>query len=249
MKLGIDVGQTFTDAVIVDQGGRFLGKTKQMTTDDCMVGIRSAAKQVFADTNVVPQDIKGIFIGGTYSYALQSGVDLARTALIRIMRSPSVIKPTMDMPQKFPAHVHKTYQIYGGRHFDGTRYGSPQSLRKQLAPILEEMAESEIEAVALISTFSPLFTEEERQVEQYIRESLPHLHVTMSHTLQSIGFIERENTALMNALLAKVLRKALHGLEVEFKKLDFVLAGSDVPSRTDLRLRCYELLARRSSVV
>ncbi len=57
-KIGVDVGGTNTDAVLVSHDNSILAKTKQTTTLDVSSGIENAIKKVLSDANVPKKEIK-----------------------------------------------------------------------------------------------------------------------------------------------------------------------------------------------
>jgi N-methylhydantoinase A/oxoprolinase/acetone carboxylase beta subunit len=57
MRLGIDVGGTNTDAVILDEDDRLLAKDKTPDTDDVITGIERVVSEVVQDAGVGPGEI------------------------------------------------------------------------------------------------------------------------------------------------------------------------------------------------
>lgn len=221
MKLGIDVGGTNTDAVILSTEGDLLGASKHLTTPDILTGIYIAVQKVLKVAEVSPKCIKGIFLGTTHGLnALQYSQGLARTALVRVCRSSSKVKPMVGWPRDLQQYVKMVTHISGGHDWDGSRFDSSQK-SGEIEHIVHELIRHDIESVAVISTFSPIYQEEERWLKDTIQKALPNVHVTMSYHLSSIGFIERENTTLLNVMLSKVFQQAMVGLESMFRSLAF----------------------------
>jgi len=65
-KIGIDVGGTNTDAVLVSQDNKIISKTKQSTTLDVSSGIENALKEVISTANISTSSIKYIMLGTTH---------------------------------------------------------------------------------------------------------------------------------------------------------------------------------------
>ncbi|NUH83929.1 hypothetical protein HUN92_09220 [Bacillus firmus] len=55
MKLGIDVGGTNTDAVVITNDGKLLSWSKHLTTKDIITGIKLAANEALQEANIPPE--------------------------------------------------------------------------------------------------------------------------------------------------------------------------------------------------
>lgn len=215
MKLGIDVGGTNTDAVIVGKEGKILSWKKQLTTKDIISGIGLAAKHVIDEAGIAPEQIDGVFVGTTHvQNALYHPVQLSKTALIRIMKKPSFLKPALFWPEHLKKYVSKVYYIKSFLE-ETSRTPAPEEMDQLYKNIKEE----HIESICIIGASSPLMDNEERYIRDCIKKQFPKIPITMSHELGSIGFVERENAALLNAIFAEVIRQAMMDLTGIFKKL------------------------------
>ncbi len=65
-KMGIDVGSTHTDAVIIDENSNIVAATKTMTTPDVTSGIINAMKMVLERSGVRADDIAAVMFGTTH---------------------------------------------------------------------------------------------------------------------------------------------------------------------------------------
>lgn len=219
MRLGIDVGGTNTDAVIVSEQGDLIGTAKHLTTPDILTGIREAIRKVLNESGVAPKNIRGIFLGTTHSLnALQYAKGLSRSALIRIQPSPSLIQPMLGWPASLQEMLAGYYQLTGGYTWEGKRVEA-EDRQLRLATLIEELRLKKVEAAAVVCSFSPLYADEEKDCCYRLREALPQLDISMSHEIGSMGFIERENATLMNAMLSKVIRHAMQDINQLFDSL------------------------------
>ncbi|WP_223587585.1 hydantoinase/oxoprolinase N-terminal domain-containing protein [Neobacillus bataviensis] len=215
MKLGIDVGGTNTDVVIVGNEGKMLSWKKQLTSKNIISGIETATRAVIQEARIVPEQIEGIFIGTTHvQNALYHPVQLSKTAVIRIMKSPSHVKPALFWPEHLKRYIGKVYHL---QHFydDSKQTLVPQELDNLYQNLIEE----NIEAICIAAVNSPLNPQEEFYLRDQLKNVFPEMPITMSHELGSFGFIERENAALLNAILSKVIRQAMMELTDLFRKL------------------------------
>jgi N-methylhydantoinase A/oxoprolinase/acetone carboxylase beta subunit len=67
LRLGIDVGGTNTDAVILDADANVLAKTKQPTTADVTSGIRAAIDAVLRASGIDPARLSHVMLGTTHA--------------------------------------------------------------------------------------------------------------------------------------------------------------------------------------
>jgi len=62
-RLGIDVGGTNTDAVIIDENLQLVAKVKTPTTPDVSSGIFTAMRTVLEEAAIPPEEIKYTMLG------------------------------------------------------------------------------------------------------------------------------------------------------------------------------------------
>ncbi|WP_409304879.1 hydantoinase/oxoprolinase N-terminal domain-containing protein [Peribacillus sp. SCS-155] len=220
MKLGIDVGGTNTDAVIVRNNGKLLSWSKHLTTADITSGIGAAAKEVLQDANISPEQIEGVFVGTTHVLnALYQPVNLSKTALIRITNRPSLIKPAVDWPEDLKKYLSSIYHFQSSYDYTGRKNGPLIMDSHDFNNLLYGIKEGNIESICIVGAYSPLYDAEEQEVKKQIEAYFPAIPITMSHHIGSTGFIERENAALLNAILSKVMRQAMIDLSSVFERL------------------------------
>lgn len=215
IKLGIDVGGTNTDVVIVGNEGKLLSWKKQLTSKDIISGIEEATKGVINEAGIDAAQIKGVFVGTTHvQNALYHPAQLAKTALIRIMKKTSPMKPALFWPEHLDQYIGKVYHL---PHFfdDSGKMAQPPDMTR----IYREIKEENFESICIVGVNSPLMNKEEYFIRDELKKRCPNIPITLSHQLGSFGFIERENAALLNAILSKVIRRAMLDLTGLFQKL------------------------------
>jgi N-methylhydantoinase A/oxoprolinase/acetone carboxylase beta subunit len=101
--------------------------------------------------------------------------------------------------------------VAGGHEYDG----------REIAPLdegevrraAEVMRERRVQATAICSVFSPVRADHEQHAAEICREVLgPDVPLTLSHEIGSIGLLERENAACLNAAVANVAAAAIQAL-------------------------------------
>ncbi|MGH3889419.1 MAG: hydantoinase/oxoprolinase N-terminal domain-containing protein [Pseudonocardiaceae bacterium] len=84
MRVGIDVGGTNTDAVLMD-GRRVLAEAKAPTTADVTGGICSALRGLVGDSAASLRDVQAVMIGTTqFTNAVIEAKGLLPTAAVRL---------------------------------------------------------------------------------------------------------------------------------------------------------------------
>jgi N-methylhydantoinase A/oxoprolinase/acetone carboxylase beta subunit len=221
MRIGIDVGGTNTDAVLMD-GHNVVGWTKTPTTPDVTSGITKALKQVLTDTQANPSDVKAVMIGTThFTNAVVERKRLRPTAAVRMgLPATSALPPMVDWPPELREAIggHK-YLINGGHEFDGKLISKLDE--KAVIEAAQEIRSKGIQAVAVSSVFSPVNAEHEERAAEILRQEIPDVQVTISHETGRIGLLERENAAIMNACLGDLahhivsaFRQALQEMQI-----------------------------------
>jgi len=215
-KIGIDVGGTNTDAVLLDERNNLLGAIKTPTTADVATGIFNAVDEVLRQGQVAPGEIQFVMLGTTaMTNALVERKHLARVGLVRIaLPAASGVEPMFTWAEDLRQAVGGLcFEVRGGYEYDGTLIDTDLDKAEVDAVIARLKAEA-VESVAICGVFAPVRPDQEKRVAEWVRAALgPGVAVTLSHELGSIGLLDRENSAGLNAALVKVARLAAEGLE------------------------------------
>src|SRR5262245_57734545 len=84
-KIGIDIGGTNTDIVLIDAEAKIVAQAKTATTPDINQGIKNALIHVLRDGNIRPEEIAGIFFGTTQiANAIHQQNGLYKVGVLRI---------------------------------------------------------------------------------------------------------------------------------------------------------------------
>ncbi|MBM3584228.1 MAG: hydantoinase/oxoprolinase family protein [Alphaproteobacteria bacterium] len=201
-RIGIDVGGTNTDAVLID-GDAILGAVKSPTTEDVMGGITEALRQVLAASGVAPTSLDAVMIGTThFTNAVVQRRDLARIAAIRLCLPASAsLEPFIDWPVDLAQHARgEIFLLRGGHEFDGRVFADLDE--EALRVIARRIRAAGYPAVGVTAAFSPLTAAHEERAAAILAEECPGVAVTQSHAVGRIGLLERENATLLNASLS-----------------------------------------------
>lgn len=213
MHIGIDVGGTNTDAVLMD-GRRTLAGVKNATTPDVTSGIVQAIEGLRSGHRFDGSDISAVMIGTTHFInALVQAKRLAPTAALRLgLPATKALPPLIDWPEPLVAAISaRPYLAHGGYEFDG-RPISPLD-PEELRGIAADMAEHGVRSVAISSVFSPVNHDLETAAADIVSEVLgPDVAISLSHEIGRIGLLERENATIINAALRELASEIVDGL-------------------------------------
>ncbi|MFF2327327.1 MULTISPECIES: hydantoinase/oxoprolinase N-terminal domain-containing protein [unclassified Streptomyces] len=212
LRLGIDVGGTNTDAVLID-GDQVLGAVKASTTADVTGGIVAAIRDLRQAAGFEPAAIDAVMIGTTHFInALVEGERLAQTAAIRFgLPATRALPPLVDWPARLVAAVGgHSYLCHGGHEYDGSPIAAFDEA--EFRAVLDRAVESGATSFALSSVFSPVNAEFETRAAQIIAEQLPGAPVSLSHEIGRMGLLGRENATVINAALRDLADLVATGL-------------------------------------
>lgn len=201
IRIGIDVGGTNTDAVLIEHG-RVRHAVKCPTTEDVTSGIGAALAAVLAGGAMAPARVGAVMIGTTHFVnAVVQRRELSRIAAVRIgLPAAATLPPFVDWPPALRAEVEgPVHMIRGGHEVDG-REIVPFD-RAAMREAARAIAGSGAAAAAITAVFSPLNSAMEREAAEILAAACPGLPVTLSSDLGRIGLLARENVALLNAAL------------------------------------------------
>jgi N-methylhydantoinase A len=219
MLLGVDVGGTFTDAVLAF-GGRVVTAKAPSTPKDQSEGVMNAVAAVLERAGREAEQVEAFAHGMTVATnALLEG-RAARTALVATDGFTDVI----ELARQNRAHL---YRLCAARPAplvpDELRFG----IRERMSPegpieglsaeaaraLASEAARAEPEAVAVVLLHSYRHPEHELAAADALRQEIPGVHVSLSH--QVVGTFrefERAATTEVDAAISPLLGRYLRRL-------------------------------------
>ena len=218
--LGVDVGGTFTDAVLITGAGHFTGKSPT-TPEDQSRGVVEATRQVLAKA--------GIEAGSVTHFA--HGMTVATNALLESKGAETAFVATegftdlIEIGRQDRASLYRLQAARPGplvppeRRFGAAERTGPEGVVRALTEdeatrIAEEIAAAGVESVAICLLHSYRFPGHESRLGRAIEARLgPGVHVSLSH--QVVGTFreyERAATTEIDAALSPLLAGYLHRL-------------------------------------
>ena len=219
MRIGVDVGGTNTDAVLMD-GRTVVSSTKTPTTANVSEGIAKALRTVIADSGINTAMIDGVMIGTThFTNAVVERKHLTPTACIRLGLPATVCLPPMvDWPDDLRELVGgNAHLAHGGHEFDGREISAYQP--DEVRDIAMKIRDAGLDAIAISSVFSPVNSTFEEQSAEIVREFIPDANITLSSEIGRIGLLERENAAIMNSCLRQLAARTVDGFKAALNEL------------------------------
>ena len=146
--------------------------------------------------------------------------ELAPTAIIRLaLPSGELVPPMIDWPDDIASELGRhVYMVHGGRTYDGFPI-APLS-DEEIDRVIDDIAAKGIGLVAVSGVFSPSDATQEEYVGRRIRQRLPDVRATLSHSIGRMGILERENAALLNASLLPLADRVEGNLLAAMTNLD-----------------------------
>lgn len=215
-KIGIDVGGTNTDVVILNQNNEVVTSIKTPTTSDIQNGIHNGIEKVLIESNIDLSAISYVSLGTTQATnAIIRRRDLAKVAIVRIcLPAGKGVKPLSEWEKDLVTAIDgNAYLIHGGSEYDGRPLAGENLEREECLKVLEQIKASQADAIAVSSIFSPVRSDHEKEFAELAKEVLGSAFpITLSSEIGSIGLLERENSTVLNASVVAVAYKAAKGL-------------------------------------
>jgi len=213
-KIGIDVGGTNTDAVILDQKLQLVHSVKVPTSEDIQTGIAGALRKVLEESGIDCGKVTHAMLGTTQcTNAIVERKKLAKVGVLRLgYPATASVLPYTAWPEDLVTALSENYALVkGGYEYDGQVLTmlDPQEIRA----VLEKWRGS-VEAIAVVGVFSSLKNDQELLVKELAVEVLgEQVPVSCSSLIGSVGLLERENATILNAALHKVIEVTSWGFE------------------------------------
>jgi len=216
MLLGVDVGGTFTDAVLFD--GERLHTAKLPTTpEDQSQAVVAAVEEVLRLAGAAGPEVESFAHGmtvGTNALLEERG---ARTALVATRGFADVIEiGRQARPQLYRLCAPKPAPLVeADLRFEAEERIGPGGVVEPLAEgeperLASLLRDREVESVAICLLFSYLDPAHERRVAEHLRRAVPGLHVSASHeVLPRFREYERTSTTVIDAYLSPLLGRYL----------------------------------------
>ncbi len=219
MLIGVDVGGTFTDAVLAVDG-RLITAKAPTTPDDQSEGVMAAIEAVLERAGATAGDVREFSHGMTVATnALLEGRG-ARTAFVATEGFTDLVAlGRQDRPQLYRLCAARPAPLAP----DELRFGAPERMTpdgplteltaEAATKLAERVAEAEPEAVAVALLHSYRHPEHEKAIGDALTQVLPDAHISLSHeVVGTFREFERAATTEIDAALSPLLASYLRRL-------------------------------------
>ena len=211
LRIGVDVGGTNTDAVVTDDTGDVVAATKTASTPEPIDRIKAAVAAVLDQVDD-PSAVGKAMLGTTHpTNAIIRRQDLDRVGVLRLAAPSSLgVRPGAAWPEDLQRMVIAHSEIVGGGfEYDGTPIAA---LDEDAVRRFGSSCAQNVSAIAVSCPFSPAIIDHElRAAELLAEECGADFPVSLSHTVGSLGLLERENATILNASLLTVAKRVVAG--------------------------------------
>ncbi|MFX0541507.1 hydantoinase/oxoprolinase family protein [Roseovarius sp. S4756] len=221
IRMGVDIGGTFTDVVLEKDGAQF--STKVLTTysapEDAII---DGMHQVCAKAGAAPSDIQQIIHGTTLATNALIERRGAKTALITTQGFRDVIEMrTESRFEQYDLNLNLPEPLLPRQ----LRFTVPERVnakgevmiqldRAEIEAVADQIAEAGIESVAVGLIHSYLNDAHERLIRDVLVERLPDVMISISSEVSpQMREYERFNTVVANAFIKPLMKSYLGRLE------------------------------------
>lgn len=191
---------------------------KSSTTKNPSDGINNVIKDMFDQSNIDPHDVASVTIGTTHFINAVVEMDESRLAKVAVLRLCGPFSKDIPIGIDWPPRLRDIICGYrglvdGGLEIDGSLIAEldVEEVKRQCQIIKSQGLKS----IAIVGIFSPidvLFKQEE-SVAAIIRDLYPEADVVCSKDVANIGFLERENAAILNASILSFARHTIYSFQ------------------------------------
>ena len=221
IKIGVDVGGTNTDAVLL-VGDQLVSKRKTTTTDDITSGIVSAINSLIDDSGIQKEKISSINIGTTHLVnAFIQRKQLNPVMVLRLAgQATTALPPCSEWPDDIKKELVKEecYIADGGYEYDGKEIAPINP--KQIQWAIQRALDQKIKNVAVSGVFANVNPSQEEEVRQRFFAQAPSINVTCSHMMGGLGLISRENASIVNAASMDLFQRIANAFKNAVKELN-----------------------------
>ncbi len=222
-RLGVDIGGTFTDAMLVDEGtGETWSRKVPTTPRDPSVGFIDVTELVFRDASVSVEAVSYIVHGTTIATNAIIEGNGAKTGFITTQGFRDILEMQRQMrPSLYDLRFTKPAALIPRN----LAFEVPERLDANgavVVPLDEDAVRAtvralkgeEVEAIAVCFLHGYLNGSHERRTGEIIREELPEVGLSLSSDVApEIREYFRASTTVINALVQPVVKRYLQSIE------------------------------------
>lgn len=221
---------------------QIISSHKAPTTPDVTTGITEAVRAVIQASSVPLDAISCVIIGTTHfvNAVVQRSSSLQRVGVVRLCGGSKDgfglgVPPFVDFPKDLRQLIStRPFFCHGGNQISASEISSIDET--ELKTVAEDLVKDGVFNVVVSGIYSPLNSAHELKAGKILVEEMNALctasklpvraRVTLSHQISALGFLERENAAILNASLRPLAEKTIFGFQ---KAMQEIFHGSPCP--------------------
>jgi N-methylhydantoinase A/acetone carboxylase, beta subunit len=228
-RIGIDVGGTFTDVTLLNsQTGKYYTYKLSSTLHDQSVAIANGTKETLEFYQVPVEEIEYFGHGTTVATNMIIERKGAKTALITTkgfrdlleigrQTRPSLYDIMEDKPETL---VRRCLRVEIDERVMSDGKVLRGAKRDEIISVLNRLKEQGVEAIAVCFLFSFMNPENEKIVEECIREVWPEAYSSISSAiLPEFREFERLSTTVINSYLGPRMKLYIHNLQRRIREV------------------------------
>ena len=223
LRIGVDIGGTFTDLVAIGEGGVLRTHKTASTPEDYSIGIETGLRALLRD-DVVAEVLHATTVGSNTILESKG----ARTALITTRGFRDVLEiRDLRMPRLYdmgwtkpPALVERALRLEVNEKLRPDGSVSVALDMDSVAAAIDVLRAEQVASVAICLLHSYANTAHERAVAEAVRAALPDIAISVSaDILPEIKEYPRTSTTVVNAYIQPVVRAYLTALQARLAGL------------------------------
>jgi len=230
-RVGVDIGGTFTDLIVVEnETGRFAIGKLLTTPDDPSEAVEQVLSETLKSVGVQPDEVQHLIHGTTLVTNAMIERKGAKTALLTTRGFRDSIEigrenryDLYDLMLEQPRPLvprHLRFDVPQRTLADGSSYEPLDT--DYVARLARELADSGIEAVAICFLHSFTNPDDERAARDVVQQVAPQLRVSISaDVVPEIREFERASTTIANVYVQELVQRYLRDLETRLHRIGF----------------------------
>ncbi|MDA1280115.1 MAG: hydantoinase/oxoprolinase family protein [Chloroflexi bacterium] len=222
-RIGVDIGGTFTDGTLVDSATGQVTTSKVLSTPaDPATGFIAAVKKLLqSESSIAPGDLEHVVHATTVATNSIIEGKLAKTAFITtegfrdMLEIARQIRPSLYDLQfvKPPPLVPRQLCFEVSERLDAKGQVVTPLDEQSVAQVVERIAESKVEAVAVCLLHSYRNPDHERRVGEALRARLPGVIISLSSdVVPEFREYLRASTTVINAAVSPIVSRYLKSI-------------------------------------
>ena len=220
-RIGVDIGGTFTDVVLLDDGGNVVSKKISSSVENYALAIVEGLESVFAEHGVAPSEVAGIMHGTTVASNAILELAGARVGLVtsrgfrdvlelRHLRMPRLYDLTWEKP---PPLVERYLRMVVDERVNAAGEVVRPLAREDARRAVRRLLDEGVEAIAICLVNSYANPVHERLVAEAVEALAPGLPCCASFdVLPEIKEYERTSTTVVNTYVLPIVERYLKTL-------------------------------------